>query len=292
MEAFKRMVLIGALLAITCACRGENADTEKPEHPRRTRAAICRLDSRLVKEPSGIAASRKHPGVFWVHGDSGGGSTIYAFNADGETLAEVAIADAPNIDWEDICADDDGFLYIGDIGDGGGYWVRYVYKIKEPDPFESPTEPVRWVHRYAFGYPGNHRFDAESLFVYQGQLYILAKTRLPGAALYRVDASEGETSTLKRVATLPVALATAADVSPNGKLLAIGSYPGTWVFPLTDSDSFVDVGAVKVVNYESGNRIEGCCFDGNDLVVVGETSGRVFRITADDIAAEAYLTWK
>ncbi len=72
-----------------------------------------------IPESSGIAASRKYPGVFWTHNDSGNAPVLYAINREGKTINAFAVS-ASNRDWEDICIDDEGHLYIGEIGNNLG----------------------------------------------------------------------------------------------------------------------------------------------------------------------------
>src|SRR3954453_16618786 len=77
------------------------------------------IDYKPCTESSGVLASRKHPGVFWTHCDSGNDAAIYAITRVGKFIAEYQF-DVPNHDWEDIAIDDDGPLFIGDIGNNGG----------------------------------------------------------------------------------------------------------------------------------------------------------------------------
>src|SRR3954469_24128737 len=80
---------------------------------------IGRLPHPAIREASGIVASRRHPGVFWVHGDSGTGPSLFAVRRDGSLVRSYTVK-VPNIDWEDISLDDAGRLYLGDIGNNGG----------------------------------------------------------------------------------------------------------------------------------------------------------------------------
>jgi hypothetical protein len=252
------------------------------DRPTVKRAPSARVATRSIGELSGIVASRKRPGVFWSHGDSGNEAKIVAFDASGKILAEVAINNAPNVDWEDICADEDGHLYIGDIGDGGGYPTRTVYEIAEPDPRQPPSAPVDPVAKYQFRYPHDRRFDAESLFYYDGALYLIAKSHWLGSRLYRIEPFAEGAARLVEVAVLPVTLATGADASGDGKRLLVASYPGLWVFPITGGAQFVDPAGARLVNYEVDSRIEGCCFAGDDIVLLGE-NGIMLRVTPDDL---------
>src|SRR5437764_643295 len=48
-----------------------------------TAVLLARLESREVTESSGIVASRRNPGLFWTHNDSGDGPFVYAFDRAG-----------------------------------------------------------------------------------------------------------------------------------------------------------------------------------------------------------------
>src|SRR6516165_11844808 len=77
------------------------------------------LDVKAVPEASGIVKSRRYPGIFWVHNDSGNPPLLFAIRGDGCIVRQFRVA-VPNIDWEDIAIDDQGHLYVGDIGNIGG----------------------------------------------------------------------------------------------------------------------------------------------------------------------------
>src|SRR6516162_8607570 len=96
--------------------------------------SLGRFDPRAIPEASGIVKSRRYPGIFWVHNDSGNPPALFAIRRDGTIVREFRVA-APNVDWEDIAADDQGHLYLGDIGNNGGLLaIRGIYRIDEPDP--------------------------------------------------------------------------------------------------------------------------------------------------------------
>src|SRR5215218_2962033 len=95
---------------------------------------LGRLEHPAIREASSIVASRRHPGIFWVHNDSGNPAALFAVRRDGTLVREYAVK-APNLDWEDIAVDDEGHLYLGDIGNNAGLLpIRTVYQLDEPDP--------------------------------------------------------------------------------------------------------------------------------------------------------------
>ncbi|XP_078332434.1 uncharacterized protein LOC144625475 [Crassostrea virginica] len=94
-----------------------------------------------INEASGLAASRRHPGVLYTHNDSGDRARIFALDSeDGRTLAEYQITPSANYDWEDlsvgVCPSNSGTcIYIGDVGGNYGTTgsVKNIYVVKEPD---------------------------------------------------------------------------------------------------------------------------------------------------------------
>src|SRR5439155_9691664 len=57
------------------------------------------LHSPRVKESSGIAASRAHPGVLWTHNDSRDDAYVYATDLAGADRGVVRIRGARAVDW-------------------------------------------------------------------------------------------------------------------------------------------------------------------------------------------------
>ena len=60
------------------------------------------IRSELMREISGIVASRQNPGVLWVHNDSGDRPRIYAIDTKGDLLGICNVGGATERDWEDI----------------------------------------------------------------------------------------------------------------------------------------------------------------------------------------------
>ena len=151
-----------ALVADPPAGRGEFARVGRLEHP-------------TIREASGIVASRKHPGIFWVHNDSGNPPALFAVRRDGTLVREYRVA-APNVDWEDIAADDAGHLYIGEIGNNGGNLpLRAIYRVDEPDPAEPAEKPLPVTLSTFYRFPAGGRFDAESLVIDGTRALVVAK---------------------------------------------------------------------------------------------------------------------
>ena len=98
------------------------------------------LHSPRVKESSGIAASRAHPGVLWTHNDSRDDAYVYATDLAGADRGVVRIRGARAVDWEDIAlgpcpTQRAACLYIADTGDNAMARKSVViYAMTSPVP--------------------------------------------------------------------------------------------------------------------------------------------------------------
>jgi len=233
---------------------------------------VGRLYHPAIREASGIVASRRHPGIFWVHNDSGNPPTLFAVRRDGSLVREYPVG-VPNVDWEDIAADDQGHLYIGEIGNNGKKLpLRAIYRVDEPDPAVPAEQPLPVTLSTFYRFPAGGRFDAESLVIAGKRALVVAKSLDgreaevfavpldPPAPLFRPALPE-------RVATLPgfVEPATGADLSPDGTRLAVCSLKVARVYERA-GDGWKFAGEVR---YDAG-QVEAIAWDGADLILANE----------------------
>jgi hypothetical protein len=252
---------------------------------------IGRLVHPAIREASGIVASRKHPGIFWVHNDSGNPPRLFAVLRDGSLVREYAVS-VPNIDWEDIAVDDSGHIFIGEIGNNGGHLpIRAVYQLDEPDPLrddqahadELPVLKVTTATYYRF--PPTGRFDAEGLAVDGDRALIVAKT-FDGrdAEVYAVPLAPPSPlfrpALPARIGVLPgfTRPVTGADLSRDGRRLVVCSYDAIGVYERTSEGRWTPIARRK---FHGGDSVEAVAWDGDDLILAGEGRG-VYRIAAAD----------
>jgi hypothetical protein len=245
---------------------------------------LGRLVHPPIAEASGIAASRRRAGVFWIHNDSGNAPALFAVRRDGTLLREYAVR-GPNLDWEDIAADGDGHLYIGDIGNNGNRLrIRAIYRIDEPDPAEPSDGPLPLTGAWYYRFPPEGRFDAEGLYVDRGRAVIVAKTfdERP-AALFAVplgtEAPLGAPALPQPLGTLPkfVEPATGAALAADGRRLAVCSYQVARVYGRAGPTSD-DWRLLATVRFEA-DGVEAITWDNDDLILASE--GRsLYRIAA------------
>lgn len=188
-----------------------------------------------IKESSGLAASRIHPGVYWTHNDSDDGPYVYAVDsATGKTVARIAMTGVGKPrDVEAISLGPDGQLYVGDIGDNlGGSWDHvWIYRFPEPKVLGDATvKAEQFTVKYADG-PRN----AEALMVHPvtGRVYIASKDERAGG-LYEGPAalSASGTNTFRRIGDVP--WVTDGAFSPDGGRLALRGYLWAKTYPWKD----------------------------------------------------------
>jgi hypothetical protein len=318
-----KYVIVSALLivALTTACqsgkslhgegrRGGSSKTDRNQppsdagEPSKAYAApvhLADLEDEAIDESSGLVASRRNPGLFWTHNDSGDGPFLYAFDLSGGKKGTWRVTGAKAHDWEDIAAGPgpqpgQSYLYVGDIGDNGKERDEIVvYRILEPIVTESDadtdrsepaeTESAEAIH---LKYPdGAH--DAEALAVHPttGDLYIITKTRSANApaAVYKLAApiSSSSLNTLEkinelRVPGLTAGMLTGADISPDGRKIILCDYLNGYELnlPETAGAKFDDIWKQPITIVRLGTRPQGeaICYrlDGRAILATSEES--------------------
>lgn len=120
--------------------------------PQRSAAYLAPVTIGTVTSPdlselSGLAASRRTPGLYWAHNDSGDTARIFALASDGTLRGEVRVTNAVARDWEDIAAftlDGQDWLLIADTGDNRSERTDLtLYLLPEPAAADlSPAHPL------------------------------------------------------------------------------------------------------------------------------------------------------
>ena len=170
-----------------------------------TISAITALDSDIY-ETSGLLFIEDR---VITHNDSGGQPWLYEIDTtDGSVSRTVVVANASNIDWEEL-AMDDLYMYICDFGNNSGTRTDLcVYKISIDDYLTTPNDTVH-CDTICFSYadqddftPATYttNFDAEAMVSIGDSLYIFTKnwgnykthiyplSKVPGA--YSIERSD------------------------------------------------------------------------------------------------------
>lgn len=186
--------------------------------------------SEKVNEQSGLLW---YNNLFWVNNDSDCEPKLYAYNNKGEIKKEVEIANAKNIDWEDLTGDQD-YIYIGDFGNNfGNRKDLRVLRLKKNDLGVSESSKVEieeigigWADQDDFSMrKQSHDFDCEAFLVYGDSLFFFTKNWANHRTKMYVSSKNIGTHKLQVRAEFDVdMLVTGADVSSDGKLVALIGY--------------------------------------------------------------------
>ena len=234
-------------------------------------------ESRL-RELSGLVASRRHPGVFWAHNDSGNPPELFALDRNGRTLARYTVA-APNIDWEDIAIDDRGHLFLGDIGNNlRALPLRVIHELEEPDPAVTREGRLVPIRSFFYGFEPGDRFDAESLFV-DGADLVLVEKRLDGQEARLWSLNRNSVSSLLKPAGLKPngrltgfrEPATGASLSEDGRWLAVCSTRVSRVYARTEHGAWALHASLE---HPGGEQYEAVAWEGSDLILASESGRR------------------
>jgi hypothetical protein len=246
-------------------------ETRLPMAKPPTVQTVGKLRAAAIKESSGIIASRRNPGVFWTVNDSGNPAELFAIDRNGQLLATVALPDVRNVDFEDLADDEEGRIYIADVGNNEGRRETVVvHRYNEPpvcDQREGHRSETSWELRY----PGKP-FDCEALFVWKDRGYLVSKRRdLGNAGLYEFDLAQRTPQTLRKIADLPIVTpVTSADISRDGTRVAIGTVGGVFLFRIEPGRiDQLAAGRSDVAVFVEPS-MEAVCFDRDGILATTE----------------------
>ena len=263
------------LLCALTACGAESHDTAAPgQQVEPGVLLVAKIQNPRLTESSGLVVSRKDPAIFWTHNDGGGKrQVLYAITRHGQPIAEFRVTGAVLEDWEDIAADDQGHLFLGDIGNNDAKPVTIrVHQINEPDMKAAATGIAPVMRSWNLQYPAAP-FDCESLFVWDGHGYLVSKMFNDARAnLYRFSLTNAAPSqTLALVGEIRIdSPVTGADISRDGNLLGLVAKNGAYVFGIRGDVTR----ALKGKPYQNkfkADQIEGCTFVPEGLLTTAES---------------------
>lgn len=241
---------------------------------------LGQIADRAVGESSGLAASRRNPGLLWTHNDSDDEPYLYCLDLKGASCGTWRVTGAEAFDWEDMAAGPgpragEPYLYVGDIGDNLDQRREIVvYRIPEPaaggnGPVPTTASPAATVPAEALRlrYPDGAR-NAEALLVHPstGDVYVVAKDA-QSAGVYKAAAplEPSRVTTMARVGTVRLGAGTrgleqvtGGDIAPDGRRVAVSTYAQGYELELpADMPVFDDVWGRSPVPVPLGNRAQG-----------------------------------
>ena len=274
MKTSSVIIFIGLLLG--------NCKTSLPEH-----LEILTYLPETMKENSGLEMV---PGssLLWCINDSGNKDHLYGVSLQGKIERDLNIKGASNKDWEDLASDEQGNIYIADIGNNN-FKRDHLYIYKIPNPATQPGDDLE-AEAIRITYPGyseEQPFNAEALLYYRDRLYIFTKNvkkeKEQLTRLYAVPAAPGKytadlignITTCERQETCEI---TAADISPDGNTIVLLSYDSLWIAPnFLEKDSIPPFRRIALDHY---SQKEALCFPDNNTLYISDernkTGGGIF----------------
>jgi hypothetical protein len=217
---------------------------------------VGRVQETELDEISGVVESRRAPGVFFVHNDSGDSPRLFAINLQGELLAELELETVPLlVDAEDIALGpapgDRWFVYLGDTGNNFASMGLGIPRRKAVlHRFAEPTLAANWrgaqvvirnVFPIVLTFPDGAR-DVEAFVIdpLSGDLIMIGKQSDGRSQIFSASAAvlAGGGGELRRELELVFGrgnlpgspMPTAADISRDGRSLVIRTYSSAFLF--------------------------------------------------------------
>jgi len=189
-----------------------------------------RLPPQLV-EVSGLYVAG--PDSLWWHNDSGNPPVLYCTDGRGH-LKDSLVLPVPNIDWEDLTADDAGSLYVGDFGNNANARTDLVvWRLSANGARQPHAIPFFWPDQQAFPpSPEWRNYDCEGFFWHADSLWLFSKDKVGRTRghyrtkLYVLPAGGGSRrpALLRDSLELKNRVVTGAALSPDGSKVALVGY--------------------------------------------------------------------
>lgn len=236
----------------------------------------------------------------WAVNDSGNAAGLYAVGSDGTELGFFPLVDGAgaaveNRDVEDL-AIHDGVLHVADIGDNNAVRETVtIHLVPEPTVTGVAAGDATVARTLTITYQTGP-VDAEAFLVdpLTGQLVILDKDLsttettiftvdppfsdqpMEAVVAGTFDLAEQESVHRELVAAALIfpAAVTAADITPDGTLIAVRTYGTVWLFPRSAGQSVAE--ALTGTPCESGGAREG---QGESLAFLGDRTTDASGVT-------------
>ncbi len=210
------------------------------------------VEFKEINEASGLAASRRYPGNYWTHNDSGDDSRLFLMDESGKHQGVLELKGVDARDWEDIAVGpgpDSGahYIYVGEIGDNEAkHKVKTIYRFKEPKlpqdrPFQKKIDKDK-IKKIRFKFPDGRR-DAETVMIDPDtrDIYILSK-REDSVRIYRAAYPHNTKKVfeLEKLGKLHFTKAIAGDISPDGQEILIKNYANIYYWRRSPGESIVE----------------------------------------------------
>ncbi|EMR04284.1 esterase-like activity of phytase family protein [Cesiribacter andamanensis] len=228
---------------------------------------------RELRESSGLAHAGG--GAFWTLVDGGGEAALFKIASNGQLLERLPLP-LHNQDWESLTRSPDGTLYIGDFGNNLNQ--RRNLRIFKVDPLSQQIDTISfyWADQQAF--PPSKKgmnYDCEAFFWYQGRLHLFTKARGDKRVQhYSLPDTAGSYAAQPLESAYVNDLVTGADISPDGRTLALLTYGKVYLFAVQGPEHMLQQ-PISCLRLPWTGQAEAILFLSNSSLLVGNELGRM-----------------
>jgi hypothetical protein len=236
-----------------------------------------------IREASGLEfTTGKH---LWTHND-GGVPILYCIDTTGAVIKTIQL-NHPNAGWEDIALNSRGNMFVGAFGNNkNDKQTLKIYKIPNPD--SVPEKVVNasiirfhYADQHAFPpTPDRRNFDMDAFIAKGDSLFLFSKNRTSPftgyTKIYGLSQEPGEQiaipvdSIYLGAGPMLDHWVTGADISPDGKLIALLSHRHIWFISDFHGQKF-SAGKIQRIDLNHFSHKAGICFkDNSHLYIVDE----------------------
>lgn len=239
---------------------------------------VGKMAKEEVPESSGFELSADNN--YWTHADGGNQPVLFKVNETGKLLQTIEIPYTSNQDWEDLAKDNEGNIYIGDFGNNGNKRRNLrIFRVNENQVNQVDTILFHYEDQKDFPpKKADRNFDCEAFFYFQDNLYLFSKNRGGDETvkMYKIPAQPG-TYEAKKIDEIQISsMITAADISPDGKLMGLLGYGNIYLFEVEGADNFFG-GNKYCIPFEKTGQAEALVFTSDNNFVFSNEGGKIFK---------------
>lgn len=219
--------------------------------------------------------------------DGGNRPSLICTDTIGNIIQEYCIPGAENRDWEDLCRDKEGNLYVGDFGNNRNAREDLkIYKLPSEKVFKGEDDYVLKVIEFQYEdqvrFPPkkkNRNFDTEAMIHIGDSIYLFSKNRtrpftgftycyrVPDAPGYYI--AEKVDSFYTGNGPMEVDWITASTFRENPRTLILLGYNKMWMFYYFEGTKFFS-GKHNVLYFDTFTQKEAVTFKNNTSVYISD----------------------
>lgn len=261
---------------------------------------ICTLPKH-INEASGLEITSS--GALWTHND-GGNPMLFNIDTSGTVIRSLQL-NVSNNGWEDLTIDEHGNLYVGAFGNNKNDKRNLkIFKISNPENISQKVinpETIKFSYEDQRDFPPppeKMNFDVDAFIAFEDSVYLFTKNRTKPfngySKIYSLPTTPGD-----HVAQLVDSIyfgqgamlemwITSADISPDGKTLALLSHSHLWLISDFPPGKFSQ-GTIQRLELNHLTHKAGVAFSGDGKIYVvdelefGILGGKLYEINYKEV---------